>query len=507
MGRIENIHFWLFRYSGTGRPSRAMAIIGVITLLMVCMKLQAAIVLPQVLGNNMVLQCKKPVAIWGAGTAGETVKVRFRGQEKSTRIDGNGHWILYLDPMQPSNVPAEMEIKGQTDPMITLHNVLTGEVWLCSGQSNMEYTMRKNSKVKKVTGVPGFEHSPADELEYAHNPEIRIFLALRKPMAKPHPDHEGWSVAQDSALRSFSAAAYFFARKLYKELKVPIGMISNAIPGSAIEPWLGGQISHWNPWAPALTFNYSETGKFYPTLVKPLAPFTIKGFLWYQGETNCFMNDSLEYAYKMQALIHQWRTQWSDSSNTLPFYYVQIAPFEYSKNKGNYPLDGGTLPRFWEAQTLCLQIPHTGMVVTTDLPDGIGGIHPTGKWAVGERLAAIALSQDYGKKVTYSGPLYQHKEIHGDKLWLYFAHIGKGLESKNGQPLDYFELAGKDQVYYPANVAIKRDHLILSSSKVSSPVSARFAWKEVAQPNFFNKDGFPAVPFRTETPYGNIHLN
>lgn len=477
-------------------------------LALLCMSLagaaHAAVTLPQVIGHNMVLQRNKPVAIWGQAAPLEKITVRFRGQQVPAMADGSGNWMVTLKPMAASARPADMIIEGSN--RIVLHGILTGEVWLCSGQSNMEYTMRKNSKVTKVAPPEDFSHSPVDELQYAHNDQIRIFLGLRKAMAKPHPAHEGWSVAEDSALRSFSAAAYFFARKLYKELHVPIGMIANAIPGSAIEPWLAGQITAIDPASDQLYFDYSRPGKFYPTLVQTLAPFTIRGFLWYQGETNCFMNDSLQYAFKMQALIRQWRTEWGGQHQQLPFYYVQIAPYNYSKHKGNYPLDRYSLPKFWEAQALCLQIPQTGMAVTTDLPDDLKNIHPPGKWAVGERLAAIALAKTYKKPVEYSGPVYRRYIVRGNKMALYFTHTGGGLVAKDGGPLNYFELAGRDGKFYPARAVIAGDHIELTSKEVLHPAAARFAWTETAQPNFFNKAGLPAVPFRTDSPYAGIVL-
>jgi len=461
-----------------------------------------AVTLPQVIGHNMVLQRDKPVFIWGQAAPLEKVTVRFRGQRVTGEADAAGNWMVTLQPMHASAKPASMVISASNT--ITLHNILTGEVWLCSGQSNMEYTMRKNSKVSKVPAPTGFTHSPADELDYAHNDQIRIFLGLRKPMTAPHPDHEGWAAAQDSALRSFSAAAYFFARKIYNELHIPIGMIATAIPGSAIEPWLAGTITGTDPGSDALYFDYSNPGKFYPTLVKPLANYQIRGFLWYQGETNCFMGDSLQYAYKMRALIHQWRTEWGDQS--LPFYYVQIAPFYYSKNKGAVKLDKYTLPKFWEAQALCLQIKNTAMVVGTDLPDNLNNIHPPGKWAIGERLARTALNKTYGKAVAYSGPVYERAVISGGRMDVYFTHTDGGLVSKDALPLKYFELAGRDGKYYPAHAVIHADYIELTSKEVISPVNARFAWLESAQPDFFNKAGLPAVPFRTDNPYQGLDL-
>ena len=466
------------------KTRKALALLALVTGLLPAMVAHATVTLPQVLGHNMVLQREKPVPVWGSAAPNEKITVSFRGQRLSTVAGADGQWLVTLSPMKASSKPSEMVIEGTNS--ITLKNILTGEVWLASGQSNMEYTMRKNSKIKPVNTPKGFKHSPVDELDYADNDQIRVFLALRKPMEKPHPNHEGWGVAKDSVLRSFSAAGYFFARKLYSELKVPIGVIANAIPGSAIEPWLAGRITGMDKASDSFYFDYSSPGKFYPSLVRPIANFQIRGFLWYQGETNCFENDSLQYAYKMKALIDQWRQEWGD--NSLPFYYVQLAPFIYSADSGKYPLDQYTLPKVWEAQELVLQLPHTGMIVGTDLPDNLKNIHPPGKWAIGERLALVALARTYGKSLEYSGPVYERKVEKNNKLELYFTHTGGGLISKDGQPLNYFELAGSDGIYYPATATIKADHLELSSPQVSHPTDARFAWIETAQPNFFNKE-------------------
>jgi sialate O-acetylesterase len=465
-------------------------------LLLLASKVQAEITLPKILGNTMVLQANQPVPIWGHGAPGEQVIVTFQNQTKKTTTDASGNWKVLLDPLAASSKASTLTISGSNT--IKLNNILVGEVWLCSGQSNMEYSMRKNSKVVKVSGM---KDAPIDELEHAKNPDIRIFLVTSKNLQKPDSTHSGWSIAKDSALRSFSAAGYFFAKELHAKLHVPIGVISSAVPGSAIEPWLTGTITNERELSankPKLKIDETTPGKFVPNMVKPLAPFAIKGFLWYQGETNCFQNESLEYTYKMQALINEWRNLWNNDK--LPFYYVQIAPFYYSKSAGKYPLTTETLPKFWEVQTLALHISNTGMVVTTDLNDTATELHPAYKWEVGRRLAQCALAKTYGVKVIPSGPLYKQMKIRNGKVELEFDYTGAGLISKDDKPLSSFEVAGADGKYVTAQAVIEGNKVVVSSAAVPNPVNVRFEWTETGHANLFNKEGLPAVPFRTDNP-------
>jgi len=466
-----------------------------LTLFLCASNIKAAIVLPRILGHGMVLQRNKPLTIWGKAAAGEQVSVRFAGQAKKTNADANGNWAVVLSSLKASAQPASMIISGTNT--IQLNDILVGEVWICSGQSNMEFTMRKNSKMAKPD--TSTVNSPIDELERAHNPQIRIFLVNRKEQVKPDSLHRGWSVAKDSALRAFSAPGYFFAKELQAKLKVPVGMISAAIPGSAIEPWipLDGYASEFFK-----TYKVSsDNAKFFEPMIRPLAPFGIKGFIWYQGETNCFQNENLEYTYKLEALINSWRKLWNDSD--LPFYYTQIAPYYYSKSAGKYPLTKETLPKFWEAQALALKVPHTGMIVTTDLIVNPGDLHPGFKWEIGRRLAQLPLAIDYDVDVTPTGPFYQSKKVKGNKIELQFNYAAKGLVSNDGKELNQFEVAGSDGKYYPAKAEIKGDKVIVSSDKVKKPANVRFEWNEEGKANLYNSAGLPAMPFRTDSPIVN----
>jgi sialate O-acetylesterase len=461
-----------------------------LSLLALVGRAHATVVLPRVLGHGMVLQRDKPVAIWGTAAPGEAVAVQFGTQNPRTVADAAGHWQVTLAPLAASATPAELVVQGTN--AIRLRNVLVGEVWLCSGQSNMEYTMRKNSKVTRPT-VPG--QNPVDELDYAHNPEIRIFLVNRKELARPDSLHRGWAVAQDSALRSFSAAAYFFAKELHARLHVPVGMISSAVPGSRIEPWVAAEAFQQDP-AFAGQKVEGEPGKFWEPMVQPLVPLALRGVLWYQGESNCFLAETTAYTAKMRTLISSWRAAWGDPE--LPFYYVSLAPFKYSDTHDKVVLTPETLPRFREAQAAVLQVPHTGMIETTDLATAEGGIHPGFKWEIGRRLALLALADTYHVPgVVAESPVFRSLSVKGNVATITFSSAAP-LLSKNGQPLTDFAIAGADGVFVPAQARIKGQRVLVSAPQVSHPLAVRFGWSEVAQPNLFSKAGLPARPFRTD---------
>lgn len=454
-----------------------------------CMALSAdaKILLPQILSANMVLQRDKQVIIWGFGNAGEQVTVSFAGQTRKATTDQAGNWSVELDPLKTSWKPQSMTISGSNT--ITLANILVGEVWLCSGQSNMEYAMRKLVKIPKPKNEKlGF---PADEVAKAKNDQIRIFFVNRKTLDKPDSIHKSWSVARDSALRSFSAAGYFFAKELQQKLGVPVGVISSAIPGSAIEPWISEEA-----FRVSAEFKNekvaNDPGKFYTSMIEPLTKFKIRGFLWYQGETNCFLNESLSYAYKMKTLINSWRKVWNDGN--LPFYYVQIAPFNYSKTKGKVVLTVDTEPQFWEAQAQLLRLVNTGMVATSDLTDTNEDLHPTYKWEVGRRLALLALAKTYHQEIAYSGPVYKSVSFKKDKAILVFEHV-----KDQSAPIYGFTIAGKDGKFIPAAAQLQNGQLTVSAPGIKDPAAVRYNWTENPS-GTFNFEGLPALPFRTDNP-------
>nr|WP_262898418.1 sialate O-acetylesterase [Hymenobacter negativus] len=440
----------------------------------------------------MVLQREKPVPIWGTAAPGETVGVQFASQRLSTKADAAGKWQVTLKPLKASATPAELVISGSNT--IRLRNVLVGEVWVCSGQSNMEYTMRKNSKVTRPD-MPG--PNPVDELNVAHNPAIRIFLVNRKTLPKPDTLHRDWAVAQDSALRSFSAAAYFFAKELNKRLNVPVGMVATSVPGSRIEPWISEEAFAKDPAFAGKKVD-GEPGKFWEPMVKPLVPLAVRGFLWYQGESNCFLAETTTYTQKMRTLISSWRATWGDAN--LPFYYVSLAPFKYSDTHDKVVLTRETLPLFREAQAAVLQVPHTAMIETTDLATAEGGIHPGFKWEIGRRLALLALANTYKMpSVVAEGPVFRSLKVKRGVATVSFASAAT-LISKDGKPLTDFTIAGPDGVFVPAQARIQGAQVLVSAPQVKQPTAVRFGWDEVAQPNLFSEAGLPARPFRTDKP-------
>jgi sialate O-acetylesterase len=446
---------------------------------------EAKILLPQIISSNMVLQRDKKIDIWGFAGAGEQVTVSFAGQTRKATTDQTGNWSVQLSPLETSWKPQSMVISGGNK--IILSNILVGEVWICSGQSNMEYPMRKLVKIPKPKKeYLGF---PFDEVAKAHNSLIRIFLVNRKALIKPDSIHKSWSVAQDSALRAFSAVGYFFAKELQQKLNVPVGVISSAISGSPIEPWISTEAFKEADYFKNKKVG-NDPGKFYTPMIQPLTKFKVRGFLWYQGETNCFLNETISYAYKMKTLITSWRKAWNDGD--LPFYYVQIAPFNYSKTKGKVVLTEDTEPQFWEAQTQLLRLPNTGMVSTNDLTDSNEDLHPTYKWEVARRLALWALAKTYNRNAPYSGPIYKSAAFKGNKAILDFEHLKAGSSAIRG-----FTIAGKDGKFTNADAQIQNGRVIVSAQGVKTPTAVRYNWTENPSGTFFS-EGLPALPFRTD---------
>jgi sialate O-acetylesterase len=455
---------------------------------------KAEVRLPNVFSSNMILQCDKAVPVWGWALPGETISVRFAGQRFKTTADTKGSWKVMLVPMKPSFEKREMTIAGTNT--IVLSDVLVGEVWLCSGQSNMEYTMAlmRGYKLPKK-GVD----SAALELSKSY-PSIRLFK-VEKVLSTPDVTTSGWHVASDSALAKISAAGFFFAKDLQQQLKVPVGIISSSWGGSRIEPWTPAEAYMALPaFAKAkatIPFEIDSVrpGKNYRSMIQPLAPFAIRGVLWYQGESNCMIHDGMRYADKMQALVEGWRKEWNDKS--LPFYSVLIAPYYYTHRKDHLQHTPETLPEFWEAQFQSTKIPNTDIIVVTDLVDYLSEIHPSYKWDVGRRLSLVALADTYHKKMESTGPVFKSMKIKDGKAILSFDHA-LGLKSSNGEPLSWFSVAAADGNFVPAQAIIIGQQLIVSAPSIDKPSMVRFAWNETAMPNLVNGAGLPAVPFRTD---------
>ena len=463
---------------------------------LLCATVFAQLSVPKILGHNMVLQRGEPVAVWGAAKPGEFVMVSFGSQKKSVKTTSDGKWKLYLNAMQASFKKRTMTIRslGET---IELKNILVGEVWLCSGQSNMEFAMRKLAKLTP----PAEANWPINEVANAKNDNLRIFLVERKKM-NPDSTHSGWSAATEPDLKNFSAVGYFFAKHLCEKLQVPIGVISSAVPGSRIEPWMPQaaftDISFFKN-ADGFTQKIDgDVGKFYDTMIEPLVPFTLKGFLWYQGESNCFLNERLSYAYKMEALIQYWRKIWN--TKNAPFYYVQIAPYYYSKATDR-PYTVYSEPEFWEVQQAVLKVPNTAMIATIDLIDNPADLHPVNKWDVGVRMANAALSKTYSiNKDMPMGPVFKSAVAEHNFIIIDFDYKGKALKAADSKALNSFEISDASGNYYPASAVIKENKVWVSVANIAKPIAVRFAWKEDAKPNLVNSDGLPALPFRSDNP-------
>ncbi len=489
------------------------------------------VTLPHVISSNMVLQRNMQAPIWGWASPGEEITVTLSTEAEGVEpistttaiADAEGNWQIKL-PAMAAGGPYTLRIKGSN--AIELTNVLFGEVWVCSGQSNMQWSVNA-SKDNEI------------EIAAAMYPKIRLFYIPRVPSGLLQKDVEAdWYETTPETIPNFSAVAYYFGRKLYKNLDVPIGLINTSWGGTRIEPWtppvgfaavpaltsiskevqdiqatyreqLPEKMNAIEAWI-AETREALDTGAqltqmpnnthpfahqqrptaLYNGMVHPIVPYGIRGALWYQGESN--LREGMLYHEKMKALINGWREVWGQGD--FPFYFVQLAPFNYGGRNAN-PL---FLPQIWEAQTATLALPNTGMAVTTDIGNLID-IHPRNKQDVGRRLALWALAKDYGRDdVTYSGPLYKAMAVEGNTIRLTFEHVGSGLTSRDNEPLTWFQIAGEDKQFVEAKATIDGDTVIVSNDAIENPVAVRFGWHQSAEPNFVNKEGLPASPFRTD---------
>ena len=511
----------------------------------------AEVRLPGVIGSDMVLQRNQPAPIWGWADAGEQVSLVLRDDGREVEqvdipADGDGRWRAELAP-RPSGGPYTLTINEHK-----LAGVMYGEVWLCSGQSNMEWPVMAADAAEM-------------EIAAAHYPDIRLFHVPKVPAGSPSPDAAAsWQASAPGTIATFSAVCYYFGRELHSELDVPVGLIASAWGGTRIEPWtpLAGfrsveglgpladyavatdasyrqqlpatleAVEAWladtraalqsgGPVMPMPQGAHPLAGEEQPTalyngMIHPLVPYAIRGALWYQGEAN--VGDGMSYRDKMEALISGWREVWGQGD--FPFYYAQLAPFDYTfrgmlesrlgmdvspeywralASQFGYEVDPYRLPEIWAAQTAALSIPNTGMAVTNDIGN-VGDIHPTNKLEVGRRLSLWALANTYGRTgLEYSGPSYRSMELRDGAAVLRF-DAADGLRTSDGAPPTWFEIAGADGQYVEASAVIEGDTVVVSSEAVDEPVSARFAWHTRAEPNLVNGAGLPAGAFRTHRP-------
>ncbi len=492
----------------------------------------AEIKMSKLFSDNMVLQRDMPVPVWGFASPGEKVVVKFKTQEKSATADADGKWILRLDPLPASAQAEKLTVAGKDDRK-EFSDVLVGEVWLCSGQSNMEVSFRE---------IP-------QEVEGVDNPQIR-FVGGLYPIV-PFPDDNslnfpknGWQLSSTKSLVGCSRAGYHFAFKLWQDIKVPVGIINAPRGCSSIEAWmppesfssnekLKGNIAemeeiqkiskeyekytneekekifmrHCSSKYGGFARGYMVNGKidpekYKPTLdhmfsvrpaclyshaIRPVIPFAIRGVLWYQGETNV---DDDQYALKQQALIESWRKLWNEGD--FPFYTVQVAPYKSYSN----------LPNFWLQQYEAVKkVKNSGLASTVDITE-IDNVHPKNKKDVGIRLALLALRDTYGKKdVVASGPTYKSMKVADGKIIVSFDNLGAGLTTKDGKSPDWFEVSGTDGHFVKATAEIKADTVEVSSPDVKNPKNIRFGWSCIGEPNLRNKEGLPAFPFNTAEPF------
>ncbi|MEM6800140.1 MAG: sialate O-acetylesterase [Bacteroidota bacterium] len=439
----------------------------------------------------MVLQQNTYTSIWGNAAAGEAIEVlgSWDSVATSTFADTKGQWLVQI-PTPIAGGPYEIRIKGENQ--VTIKDVWIGEVWLASGQSNMEWPLDQSEG-----GIA--------EIEKANFPQIRFFRVEKAVSSTPRIDCKGkWEKVQPSTIASYSAVAYHFAKKIHQELEVPIGIIQTAWGGTPAEAWTSRNSLESKPAFQGMMRRFDEAlsryrefpekysdpiqagspGILYNAMLAPLIPFSIQGAIWYQGESNTY--DPWAYRQLFPLMVDNWRRKWG---YRFSFYFVQIAPFKYEN-----PYSGTGIR---EAQLLSRRIPRSAMVSTMDIGNPTD-IHPRKKKEVGQRLAAHALVKDYERKgLMPEGPLFVKQERIGEELKLTFSHVGEGLELR-GENIRAFELAGEDKIFYPAEARIEGAEIYLKSSQVAQPIACRYAWKDEAEASLFNSVGLPASSFRTD---------
>lgn len=443
--------------------------------------------------DAMVLQRGIKVPVWGTADPGASIKLAFAGQTKETKSDPTGAWRIELDPLTASDQNRTLTVSdGMAETKVS--DVLVGEVWICSGQSNMEWSVFNDPEL-------------AQQAATANDPALRLRTMQKVPAAAPRTNILGspWLPCTTENLRTncdkqpgtpqnrwgFSAVAYVFGKQLRQQLKVPVGLIETAWGGTRIEAWTPQGAAPAVPPAtphPKLGGPHQQPAALYQGMVLPWAGYAIRGAIWYQGESNCIQADGMAYADRLQAMVSGWRAAWKQGD--FPFYFVQIAPFTYG---------GELLPVFWQAQTAAAsRIPAAGMATTQDVGNW-KDIHPKIKTPVGERLARLALSRTYRIKFRDDcGPIFKATKAKGGRVHVAFDHAASGLDSRDGKPLTGFELAGPDGVFVPAEAKVIRNTLVVTSPQVTKPAQVRFGWVQGQDTNLVNGEKLPAVSFSSK---------
>ena len=452
-----------------------------VSFLLLTGKIQARITMPSLFSDGMVLQQQNLVAIWGSSDRKQqriTVKPSWSNKEYTTVSDDLGRWKMKLETPVYGG-PYNIEVSdGET---VRLSNILIGEVWLCSGQSNMDMRMGGRYDEPVIGSL--------DAIVTSRNSQIRMFTVDGKMDSIPLADCEGrWQEASSETVPDFTAVGYFFACKLNSVLGVPVGIIHASYGGSRVEAWMSKESIE-----PYKDLQEVRNGSIlYNGMLSPVIGYGIRGCLWYQGEANIDAPDL--YTQLFPALVNDWRRQWKIGE--FPFYYAQIAPFNY--NKGEEKGKNSAFLR--EAQMKCLRyIPSSGMIVLTDVGDA-HTIHPMEKETVGNRFAYLALGRTYGKKgFPVTGPLYRSMKVEGNKIILSFDEIGKGLTTFR-RPFTGFEIAGEDRIFHPADARLGEgaQTVVVSNPEVKHPVAVRYAFKDYVEGCLFNMSGLPASSFRPD---------
>ena len=479
--------------------------------------------------DNAVFQRGVEVPVWGTGDNDEKVSLEFNGQKLETTVK-DGKWMLKLKPMKENSTPQNMAISGKNT--VTVKNILVGEVWLCSGQSNMAFPLRAT---KALGNYPKIKDVLRDAQNYPLIRQFKVPLIKNTDIPAKVNDTKGkWSVCDSLTSRDFSAVAYFMAVDLFKKLNIPIGIVNSSYGGTAIENWMSKEtldaipaekaaiMSRFEkemadfpkkmaeyqnnlsllqdkfktdstlavlqkkelPKKPSAPMSPAERGGptgLWNTMIYPLIPYAFKGVAWYQGEANA--SRGIQYRALLPAMIQNWRTEWK--SGDFPFVIVQIPGW---KNHS---------PELKEAQFLTAQkVPNTALAVTYDCDDTLD-VHPGNKQPVGERMALAARGIAYCEKIEYSGPVYKSMKVDGNKVILSFSHIGTGLVEKNGALKD-FTIAGSDKKFVPAKAEILGNTVVVSAESVTNPEAVRAGWRLCPQMNLYNKENLPASPFRTD---------
>jgi sialate O-acetylesterase len=491
--------------------------------------------------DHMVLQCDMKVPVWGMAEPGEEVTVEFAGRKISAKAGADGKWRLDLQPMAASAESRTFTVVGsKTAKPIELQDVVIGEVWLASGQSNMDFSMSK--KVKSFAGVRNEEQ----EIAAANYPLIRMFTGVASKTYAPQNSVGGqWKICTPENAPAFSAVGYFFARDLQRDLKVPVGIITESFGASTAESWIRREtmaadpqlkpmldrfdaaVEHFrtNP-PPVVAAPRSEdvsatntiaratnavTGRrprgsgaprdpvqdqhnatvLFNGMIAPIIPYAIRGAIWYQGESIVGGEAGIAlYPHVQATLVRDWRKLWGEGD--FPFYIVQLAGQEAASNS----------PRVREAQATILALPNTGMAVATDIGEA-KNVHPKNKQDVGDRLARIASAKTYGRKIEFSGPMYESMKIEGNTIRVKFSHA-EGLTARDGT-LKWFTLAGADGKFVPADAKIDGDSVVVSSSAVTAPLAVRYAWVNFPDGgHLYNAAGLPAAQFRSDAPRPNV---